>query len=101
MIRTLLATTLAIGFAGTAMAGPSTSFTAKLETPMQNAEKVVAAKVLWNCAADTCVAKIDRKKVNVSTCRKVVKEVGKLAEFSNDNGALSAEDLSKCNAAAK
>ena len=101
MIRTLIAATFAIGFAGTAMAGPATSFTAKLETPMQKAEKVVAAKVLWSCAADTCIAKVDRKKVNVSTCKKVVREVGAVTEFSNKNGALSAEDLSKCNAAAK
>jgi hypothetical protein len=101
MIRTFIAATLAIGFAGTAMAGPATSFTAKLETPMQTAEKVVAAKVLWNCAADTCVAKVDRKTVNVSTCRKIVKQVGALSEFSNDNGALSAADLTKCNASAK
>lgn len=101
MIRTLTAATLAIGFAGTAMAGPSTSFTAKLEAPMPKAEKIVAAKVLWNCAADTCTAKVERKKVNVSTCKKVVREVGKVAEFSNKNGALSPEDLNKCNAAAK
>lgn len=101
MIRTFIAATLAVGFAGTAMAGPSTSFTATLEAPMQKAEKIVAAKVLWNCDADTCVAKIDRKTVNVRTCKKIVKEVGAVTEFSNDNGALSAADLTKCNAAAK
>jgi len=101
MIRTFIAATLAIGFAGTAMAGPSTSFTATLETPMQKAEKVVAAKVLWNCSADSCIAKVDRKTVNVKTCKKVAKKVGALTAFSNKNGALSAEDLIKCNAAAK
>jgi hypothetical protein len=47
------------------------------------------------------VAKVDRKTVNVSTCRKIVKQVGALSEFSNDNGALSAADLTKCNASAK
>lgn len=99
MIRTVITSVIAAGFAGTAFAG--TAFTAKLEIPMPKAEKIVAAKVLWNCKADTCVAELSRKTVNVKTCKKVVKEVGKVAEFSNKNGALSAADLETCNAAAK
>lgn len=99
MIRTITTSIIAIGFAGTAFAG--TTFNAKLETPMTKAEKVVAAKVLWNCSDDTCVAKLKRNTVNVRTCKKVVKEVGKVAEFSNDNGALTETELAECNTAAK
>lgn len=99
MIRTLAATTVAFAFAGTAFAG--TAFTAKLETPMPKAEKIVAAKALWNCSENTCLATLDRKTVKVSTCKKVVKEVGKLAEFSNDRESLSEADLERCNAVAK
>ena len=99
MIRSLAATVAALAFAGTAFAG--TAFTAKLETPMDKAEKVVAAKALWTCSADTCKAELDRKTVRVSTCKKVVKEIGKVAEFSNDKESLSAEDLARCNAVAK
>lgn len=99
MIRSLTATAAALAFAGTAFAG--TAFTAKLETPVQQAEKVVAAKALWTCSADTCTAELDRKTVRVSTCKKVVKEVGKVAAFSNSKEALSAEDLERCNAVAK
>lgn len=99
MIRTITTSIIAIGFAGTAFAG--TTFNAKLETPMTKAEKVVAAKVLWNCSDDTCVAKLKRNTVNVRTCKKVVKEVGKVAEFSNDNGALNETELAECNTAAK
>ena len=99
MIRTLTAAATALAFAGTAFAG--TAFTAKLETPMQKAEKVVAAKALWSCADDTCKAELDRKTVRVSTCKKVVKEVGKVSEFSNASESLSAEDLERCNAVAK
>ena len=99
MIRTLTAAATALAFAGTAFAG--TAFTAKLESPVDKAEKIVAATALWSCADDTCKAELDRKTVRVSTCKKVVKEVGKLAEFSNANEALSEEDLARCNAAAK
>ena len=99
MIRTLSTAAVALAFAGTAFAG--TAFTAKLETPMTKSEKIVAAKALWNCQEDTCVAELKRKTVRVSTCKKVVKEVGKLAAFSNADEALSTEDLARCNAVAK
>lgn len=104
MIRTLAAATTALAFAGTAFAGTAfagTAFTATLETPMDKAEKIVAAKALWSCSDDTCRATLDRKTVKVSTCKKVVKEVGKLAEFSNGNETLSETDLERCNAVAK
>lgn len=99
MIRTLSATAAALAFAGTAFAG--TSFTATLETPMEKAEKIVAAKALWDCSDNTCRATLDRKTVRVSTCKKVAKELGKLAEFSNANESLSESDLERCNAVAK
>ncbi len=99
MIRTFLASAAALAFSGAAFAG--TAFTATLETPVAKAEKVVAAKALWDCSDATCKATLDRKTVRVSTCKKVVKEVGKLAEFSNQNESLSDADLAKCNAVAK
>ena len=68
---------------------------------MPKAEKIVAAKALWNCSEDTCRATLDRKTVRVSTCKKVVKEIGKLASFSNEDEALSDSDLERCNAVAK
>ena len=99
MIRTLSAAATAIAFAGTAFA--NTAFTATLEAPMEKAEEIVAEKALWSCAGDTCTANLKRKTVRVSTCKKVVKEVGKLASFSNENATQSAEDLERCNAVAK
>jgi hypothetical protein len=99
MIRTLSAAATALALAGTAFAG--TAFTVTLESPMPKAEKIVAAKALWNCAENTCTAELDRKTVRVSTCKKVVKEVGKVAAFANTNEALSDADLERCNAVAK
>ena len=99
MFRTFFVSFAALGLAGTAAAG--TQFTAKLESPLTKAEKVVAANVLWNCDGDTCVAELSRKSVTVRTCKKVVKEVGKVAEFANENGALTEDELKSCNEAAK
>ncbi len=68
---------------------------------MEKAEKIVAAKALWSCSEDTCRATLDRKTVKVSTCKKVVKEVGKLSVFTNGKDTLSESDLERCNAVAK
>lgn len=82
-------------------AAAGTSFTAKLAAPMEKAENVVAAKALWSCSTDTCVAELDRKTATVRTCKKVASEVGELVAFGNDKDTLSEDDLAKCNAAAK
>lgn len=99
MLRTLTLCLAALGFSASAFAG--TAFTAKLETPMDKAERVVAVEALWFCDGDTCTAELKRKAATVSACKKVVKEVGKLAQFKSEAGELSAADLEKCNAAAK
>lgn len=99
MIRTFSAAVAALAISGTAFAG--TAFTATLETPMDKSEKVVAAKAIWSCSADTCKASLDRKSVRVSTCKKVVKEVGKVLAFSNGQDSLSEADLARCNESAK
>ena len=99
MIRILTLTAAALAFAGTAFA--DTQFTATLETPMVEEESIIAEKALWDCNGDTCTTELKRKSVRVSTCKKVVKEVGRLSAFSNDNEALSAEDLERCNQVAK
>lgn len=99
MIRTLTVTAAALAFAGTAFA--NTQFTATLETPMEEQESIIAEKALWDCEGATCSAELKRKSVRVSTCKKVVKEVGRLTAFSNETDTLSAEDLERCNEVAK
>lgn len=99
MYRTLLAAAAAVGLAGSAFAG--TTFVAKLESPVAKQTKVVVLNAVWDCNGDTCVAELSRNKVTVRTCKKVVKEVGKVAAFSNSNGELTEEEVATCNAAAK
>lgn len=82
-------------------AAAGTNFTAKLTTPVESGDSIIAAKAIWSCDGDTCVAELNRRTVTVRTCKKVASEVGVLAAFSNDKESLSAEDLAKCNEAAK
>lgn len=96
MLRMLAATAIAASLSGTAFAG--TTFTAKLSQPFQTKKEIVAAKALWDCTADTCIATLERQKVSVSTCKKVVERIGPLDAFSNDRKALSKSDLARCNA---
>lgn len=99
MTRLVPLAAVAAAFVLPAAAG--TAFTAKLAKPLEASERIVAAKALWNCSGDICSAELDRRTVTVRTCKKVASEVGVLAAFSNDKESLSAEDLARCNQAAK
>lgn len=99
MIRPIAAAMVSLSLSSTALAG--TSITAKLETPTDRTVKVVAAKTLWKCVDDTCTATIDRNPLRISTCKQVVKSLGKVAAFSTDTQTLSETKLEKCNAVAE
>lgn len=99
MTRTIALAAIAAAFTLPAAAG--TNFTAKLATPLDSSERIVAAKALWDCNGDTCVAELNRRTVTVRTCKKVASEIGQIADFSNGTESLSADDLVKCNKAAK
>ncbi|GGB64113.1 MULTISPECIES: CC_3452 family protein [Henriciella] len=99
MIRTASIAAAAAAFALPALAG--TSFTAVLTKPVEKSDSIVAAKALWDCDGDKCVAELNRRTVTVRTCKKVASEVGELAAFSNEKESLSEADLAKCNEAAK
>ncbi|MEM5516804.1 hypothetical protein WNY37_07570 [Henriciella sp. AS95] len=99
MIRTASLAAAVAAFALPALAG--TSFTATLTQPVEKADHVVAAKAVWDCNDDKCIAELNRRTVTVRTCKKVASEVGELASFSNDKESLSEADLAKCNEAAK
>ena len=99
MIRSIAVTAAFAAIAMPAIAG--TAFTAKLVTPANAQDSVVAAKAVWSCEADTCVAELNRRTATVRTCKQVASEVGVLASFGSTNGTLSEEDLAECNTAAK
>ncbi len=104
--RSFLAAALA--FAGTVVSFSATTSTAHASTNHYNAklatafaapkEKVVN-DVVWKCIGDSCGGPIDGSRA-INTCVQVVKAFGKVQSFTGPKGEFSAEDLTKCNAAA-
>lgn len=76
----------------------STPFTAKLETPKAEKERITAYDVVWICEADSCEAYLDRSTATVRVCKKVVKEIGPITSFGSEEDSLSAEEVADCNA---
>lgn len=99
MLRSSIASCFAILIAMPALAG--TNFTAKLAEPVSESTEFIANKAIWSCEGETCAAELRRKTPTVRSCKKVAREIGKLAAFSSERGELGAEDLAACNTAAK
>lgn len=99
MIRIASLAAAAAAFTLPALAG--TSFTAKLAQPNEGVKEAVAAKAIWSCNGEECVAELNRRTVTVRTCKQVASKVGELASFSNAKESLSEADLAECNEAAK
>ncbi|GAB5459692.1 MAG: hypothetical protein Hens3KO_27220 [Henriciella sp.] len=95
MTRALILSAMALCLSGPALAG--TSFTAEREIPISQTQKYVAAKALWSCHNTVCKADLNHKKATVSTCKKLVRQIGKVQTFSTDTGALSEKQIKACN----
>ena len=99
MIRSV---TLSAAFAAIALpAAASTAFTAKLATPAEAQDSVVAASAVWTCDGETCVAELNRRTATVRTCKKVASEVGELVAFGSADDSLTEDEIAECNSAAK
>lgn len=79
--------------AGVAFA--DTAVTAKLAAPTQEAGRVIAGGAVWNCAGDTCTARLERKP-SVRVCMELAREVGQVTALTQ----LTDEDVARCNARA-
>ncbi len=99
MLRLLTASGIAIMMAMPAFAG--TSFTAKLAEPVAETTDFVANKAIWVCQGETCLAELSRKAPTVRSCKQVASEIGQLAAFVSEKGALTEAELAECNKAAK
>ncbi len=76
----------------------STPFTATLETPKAERERITAYDAIWICEGDTCQADLNRSTVTVRLCKKVVEEIGAVTAFTSPEGGLTEEELETCNA---
>jgi hypothetical protein len=85
--------------AGAAFADTRVNLT--LETPKPAKTKLIAAHAVFVCENATCVAGVaPDDSITVSTCKEVVRKVGRVSAYGSEYKALSAEQLASCNAAA-
>jgi hypothetical protein len=64
------------------------------------AAKIIGKDIRWSCAGDTCRGSTEASRPLV-LCQDLAKRAGRLESFVADGEALSAEQLAKCNTAAK
>lgn len=69
-----------------------TDVTAKLAAPQAEKTRVIAAGAVWMCEGDSCTAQLQRAPT-ARVCMELAREVGQITAF----GALSAEDIARCN----
>ena len=92
----VFAATFSAGLAGAAFARDAV-FTARLAQPAQQT-RFIADNAVWNCEADTCVARLGHS-ASVRTCRQFVREAGiAVTAYGPAEAQLSAAELARCNA---
>ena len=64
------------------------------------AGKIIGKDISWSCAGDTCRGSTEASRPIV-LCQDLAKRTGRIESFVADGKALSAEQLAKCNTAAK
>jgi hypothetical protein len=62
--------------------------------------KIIGKDISWSCAGATCRGSTEASRP-VILCQDLAKHAGRIESFVADGKALSAEQLAKCNTAAK
>jgi len=62
--------------------------------------KIIGKDIRWSRAGDTCRGSTEASRPLI-LCQDLAKRAGRLDSFAADGAALSAEQLAKCNTAAK
>lgn len=87
-------------FAGAALADGRVA--AALETPVAAKTKIVAGGAVFVCEGAECVSTAAPSRAMTSAaCKALAKEVGRVSAFGGETKSLDAEDLGRCNGAAK
>jgi hypothetical protein len=87
-------------FAGAAFADGRVAVT--LESPLAAKAKVIAGGAVFVCDGAECVASAaPSRTLSVISCKALAKEVGRVTAFSGDAKTFDADELTRCNAAAK
>ena len=64
------------------------------------ANKIIGKDISWNCTADGCRGSTEASRPLI-LCQDLAKHAGRIESFIADGKELSAEQLAKCNSAAK
>ena len=104
--RTLITAALALtgtiaSFAITtapARAAATGAYAAVLATPLAAPRREIVDGAIWRCEGDRCTAPADGARAH-TVCMRVARKFGPIASFAAPQGALSAEQLTRCNAA--
>lgn len=97
MRASLLLLSLAVTAAPATAAGPL--YRASLETPA--ASRVIVKDIAWNCAGVDCSAPRTATTPDANICASVARKLGRLVGFEAGGRAFAADELEKCNSAAR
>lgn len=87
--------------AATLAASPAFAATYSAKTTAASAStKITGKDIRWTCAGDTCRGSTEASRPLI-LCQDLAKRAGRIESFVADGEALSAEQLAKCNSAAK
>lgn len=81
-----------------AKAAPAGAYAAVLTTPLAAPRREIVDGAIWRCEGDRCSAPADGARAQ-TVCMKVARRFGPVASFASPQGQLSAEQLTRCNAA--
>jgi hypothetical protein len=79
-----------------AEAAPAGAYPAVLTAPLAAPRREIVDGAIWRCEGDRCSAPADGERAQ-SVCAKVARRFGPITSFAAPQGALSAEQLARCN----
>lgn len=96
----VLAGTIASFSATTAPARAAATgvYAAVLVTPLAAPRREIVDGAIWRCDGDRCSAPADGARAQ-TVCAKIARKFGPVASFATPQGALSAEQITRCNGA--
>lgn len=100
MLKSICAVVAVGALAIAAPASAADVMTATLAAPVAKPTgQLIINGVLWKCLGAVCAtaSSLSPAADSKSSCRKLVKEVGKVTAFTAPKGAMSAADLEACN----
>ena len=102
MTKLFLALAPVLCLSGVAAADAPAPIRITLATPVAQPGPVQGQATRWTCAGATCTGpELNARLGDARACREAAKAAGVVTAYSSMRGELSADDLARCNKAAK